>query len=258
MTGRTKYGKDLKQLMIQSMQHHLWNMVEQWDGMSMHGFQWHSVTGVYWWWSSKVDWTSLHSTNGQWPQTESKSNPGVFEGKQVEYSAMAESISWSQPDWACISLAEDKTKGRKTNKQTNKQQLKSAAVKAWKSITKRKPSLRLVPWVPDLRQSLSAKYSQLNLIYDYICPISFELLKMGDIVVVPKNAMFLFNPWMLKVCTSVSSWLFYFLFYSGGIQSQNCENCVSVQIPMDLTVAIYLNTWHLWWLWSWYIPQTQL
>ncbi len=28
MTGRTKYGEDLKQLMIQSMQHHLWNMVE--------------------------------------------------------------------------------------------------------------------------------------------------------------------------------------------------------------------------------------
>ncbi len=31
---------------------------------------------------------------------------------------MAKSISWSQPDWACISLAEDKTKGRKTHKQT--------------------------------------------------------------------------------------------------------------------------------------------
>ncbi len=33
----------------QSIQHHLWNMVEQCDGMSMHGFQWHWVTGVYWW-----------------------------------------------------------------------------------------------------------------------------------------------------------------------------------------------------------------
>ncbi len=31
---------------------------------------------------------------------------------------MAKSISWYQPDWACISLAEDKTKGRKTHKQT--------------------------------------------------------------------------------------------------------------------------------------------
>ncbi len=45
---------------------------------------------------------------------------------------MAKSVSWSQPDWACISLAEDKTKGRKTHKQ----QLKSDAVKAWQSITK--------------------------------------------------------------------------------------------------------------------------
>ncbi len=42
---------------------------------------------------------------------------GVFEGKK-EYSAIAKSISWSQPDWACISLANDKTKGRKTHKQT--------------------------------------------------------------------------------------------------------------------------------------------
>ncbi len=31
---------------------------------------------------------------------------------------MAKSISWSQPNWACISLAEDKTRGRKTHKQT--------------------------------------------------------------------------------------------------------------------------------------------
>ncbi len=116
-------------------------MVEQCDGMSMHGFHWHWVTGILWWcdrrqkqpdefWSvqgyilcpdsakcSKVDWTELHSTNGRWPKTYSKSNPGVFEGKKVEYSAMAKSISWSQPDWA-IPLAEDKTKGRKTHKHT--------------------------------------------------------------------------------------------------------------------------------------------
>ncbi len=46
MTGRKKYGKGLEHLMIQSIQHHLWNMVEQCDGMSMHGFQWHWVIGV--------------------------------------------------------------------------------------------------------------------------------------------------------------------------------------------------------------------
>ncbi len=45
-------------------------------------------------------------------------NRDVFEGKKEDYSAVAKSISWSQLDWACISLAEDKTKGRKTHKQT--------------------------------------------------------------------------------------------------------------------------------------------
>ncbi len=49
MTGRKKYGEGLEQLIIQSIQHNLWNMVEQCDGMRMHGFQWHWVTGVYWW-----------------------------------------------------------------------------------------------------------------------------------------------------------------------------------------------------------------
>ncbi len=78
--------------MIQRIQYHLWNTVERCDGMSVHGFQWHWVTGVYWWhdrtqkqpdefWSvqgytlcpdsvkcSKVDWTALHSTNERWPK----------------------------------------------------------------------------------------------------------------------------------------------------------------------------------------------
>ncbi len=30
----------------------------------------------------QVDWAVLHSTNGRWPKTYSKSNPGVFEGKK--------------------------------------------------------------------------------------------------------------------------------------------------------------------------------
>ncbi len=41
MTRRKKYGESLKQLMMQSTQHHLWNMMEQCDGMSVHDFQWH-------------------------------------------------------------------------------------------------------------------------------------------------------------------------------------------------------------------------
>ncbi len=35
MTGRKKYRKGLEQLVIQSIQHHLWNTVEKCDGMSM-------------------------------------------------------------------------------------------------------------------------------------------------------------------------------------------------------------------------------
>ncbi len=43
MLGRSKYGGGLEQLMIKA-----YNIIcETW--WSMHGFQWHWVTGVYWW-----------------------------------------------------------------------------------------------------------------------------------------------------------------------------------------------------------------
>ncbi len=71
----------------------------------------------------------IHSTNKRWPKTYSNSNPGVFEGKKVEYSAIAESISWFQPDWAALHLLKTKLKAERL---TNKLQLRSAAVKAWK------------------------------------------------------------------------------------------------------------------------------
>ncbi len=86
---------------------------------------------------------------------------------------MAKSISWSQPNWACISFAENKTKGRKTHKQ---KQLKSAAVKVWPSITKEETQSMARSMISRLRQSLSAKdsiYAKQNMkyehfIYDYI------------------------------------------------------------------------------------------
>ncbi len=74
---------------------------------------------------SKADWAVLHSKNGPWPKHTAKATQEL-EVKAVNYSAMAKSISWSQPDWACISLAEDKLKKERP---TNKQQLKSAASK---------------------------------------------------------------------------------------------------------------------------------
>ncbi len=108
---RKKYGEGLEQLMVQSIQNHQWNMVEQW--WHEHGFQWHWV----YWWRDWVYWCLLMT----WQRTEaarwilkcigtyslprfsqmlqswfwqcfivqmdnepkhSKSNPGVFEGKK--------------------------------------------------------------------------------------------------------------------------------------------------------------------------------
>ncbi len=65
--------------------------------------------------------------------------------KKVDYSAMTKSISWSQPDWTCISLAEDKTKGRKTHKRTTTE---VSCSRPGKASQKRKPSLWRCPWVP--------------------------------------------------------------------------------------------------------------
>ncbi len=48
MMGIKKHGEGLEQLTIQSIQHHLGNMEEQCDGTSVHGFQLHWFTGVYW------------------------------------------------------------------------------------------------------------------------------------------------------------------------------------------------------------------
>ncbi len=85
---------------------------------------------------SKADWAALHSTNGRWLKTYYKSNPGVFEGKKVQYSAMAESISWSEPNWAAFHSLKTKLKAERA---TNKQQLKSAAVKTWQTSQRRNP-----------------------------------------------------------------------------------------------------------------------
>ncbi len=77
--------------------------------------------------------TALHSADGQWPKAYCKSNQRVFEGKEVDCYAMAKSITWPESDWACISLAEDKTEGKCPK---NKQEMKTVAVEAWQSITR--------------------------------------------------------------------------------------------------------------------------
>ncbi len=51
------------------------------------------------------------------PKSNCKSNQRVFEGKEVDCYAMAKSITWPESDWACISLAEDKTEGKMPQEQ---------------------------------------------------------------------------------------------------------------------------------------------
>ncbi len=80
-----------------------------------------------------------------------------------------------------------------------------------KASQKRKPSLWWCPWVPGLRQSLPAKDSQQNIKKNYIlfliifiCPITFEPLKMGGgglcikMDVIPKYFVLYFcsTPWI--------------------------------------------------------------
>ncbi len=90
----------------------------------------------------------LYSTGGQWPKTYWKSNPGVFEVKEPR---------------GCISLAEDKTIGRKTHKQTTEDSCIKGLAKHYEEGNQ---------WI-DSRESLPSKNSQQNiknenLIYDYI------------------------------------------------------------------------------------------
>ncbi len=107
----------------------------------MYGCQWNWFSCIYWWcdcWQKQQDefwsvsgniicsysakclrthWTALHSADGQWPKAYFKSNQRVFEGKEVYCYAMAKSITWPESDWACISLAEDKTEGKMPQEQ---------------------------------------------------------------------------------------------------------------------------------------------
>ncbi len=109
--------------------------------VGMYGCQWNWFSCIYWWcdcWQKQQDefwsvlgniicsysakcfrthWTALHSADGQWPKAYCKSNQRVFEGKEVDCYAMAKSITWPESDWACISLAEDKTEGKMPQEQ---------------------------------------------------------------------------------------------------------------------------------------------
>ncbi len=121
---------------------HTTSLVKHGGGsVGMYGCQWNWFSCIYWWcdyWQKQQDefwsvsgniicsysakcfrthWTALHSADGQWPKAYCKSNQRVFEGKEVDCYAMAKSITWPESDWACISLAEDKTEGKMPQEQ---------------------------------------------------------------------------------------------------------------------------------------------
>ena len=77
--------------------------------------------------------------------------------------------------------AEEETEGRNPR---NKQQLKEAVVKAWKSITKKNAKVWRCQWVAGLMQLLQAKDLQLNTKYHFshflsLCSNTFAHMKNG-------------------------------------------------------------------------------
>ncbi len=110
--GRKKHGEGLEQLMINIMVEQCVRSMAS-SGSGLLRFI-EDVT------EAEVDWEALHSTKGQRPKTYSKSNPGIFVVKQVEYSEVVKSISWFQPDRAAFHSLKTKLK---TERATNKRQL---------------------------------------------------------------------------------------------------------------------------------------
>ncbi len=139
--GREEYGEGKELLMILSIPPHQWSMVVvvSWRGhvwlpvelvLLYLLMMWLLTKGQDEFWSVsgniicsysakcfRTHWTALHSADGQWPKAYCKSNQRVFEGKEVDCYAMAKSITWPESDWACISLAEDKTEGKMPQEQ---------------------------------------------------------------------------------------------------------------------------------------------
>ncbi len=155
--GREEYGEGKELLMILSIPPHQWSMVVV---VSWRGHVWLPVELVLlyllmmWLLTKAAGWilkcfgqyyllifsqmlqNSLDGASQcRWTMTQSilQKQPRVFEGKEVDCYAMAKSITWPESDWACISLAEDKLKGKCPK---NKQELKTVAVEAWQSITR--------------------------------------------------------------------------------------------------------------------------
>ena len=99
----------------------------------MYGCQWNWFPCIYWWcdcWQkqcfgqyyllifSQMFQNSLDGTSQcRWTMTRSilRKQPNFL--SEVECYAMAKTITWPESDWACISLAEDKTEGKMPQEQ---------------------------------------------------------------------------------------------------------------------------------------------
>ncbi len=147
-------------------------------------------------------------------------------------------------DWACISLAEDKTKSRKTHKQT------TTEVSCSEGLARHQKGGN--PVFGDVRefqtqgrhclQRIFNNILKMNILFMiiFICTITFEPLKMGGLCilkfVIPKHFMLYFclTPWLkLKVCTSITYWLFYsksiVVVYKG--KAQKLSQCPNTSRP---------------------------
>ena len=106
----------------------------------------------------------------------------------------AELVTWPQPNWACFSLTEDKTEGRKTHKQTRTQ------VGCSKGLAKHlkagnSPFGGFQASGSHWLQRIFIQVLQIILIFIimWVCPIIFEPLKMEELcirmAVIPKWLM---------------------------------------------------------------------
>ncbi len=103
----------------------------------------------------------------------------------------------------------------KAERPTNKQQLKSVAVKAWQSITNQETQSLVMTMSSRLKaviacKGFSTKYKKHFIMIIYICPITFEPLKIEglciEMVVISKHFVIFFQPLelKLKICTSIN------------------------------------------------------
>lgn len=136
--GREEYGEGKELLMIQCIPPHQWSMLVV---VSWRGHVWLPMELVLlyllmmWLLTKAAGWilkcfgqyyllifsqmlqNSLDGASQcRWTMTRSilrKQPKSFFKGK-----AMAKSITWPESDWACVSLAEDKTEGKMPQEQT--------------------------------------------------------------------------------------------------------------------------------------------